>query len=321
MTAPQPEGSAISPAPRVASVQMMNWLRLFAMGLIWGSSFIAVEIAIETLPPISVAAGRISLAALLLVPLAFWLGDGLPRLGTPEGRRLWLHALGVAALSNAMPFGLLSWAQGHVTAGLAAIFMSTLPLIVLPLSHLLVPGERMTRRRTVGFLIGFCGVVVLIGPSALGDLGGGAVEMLAQIACMGAVTGYACGSIVTKLAPRTHALSFSAAAMLLASLMIVPMALIFEDPFSADASASSVLAVVYLGVLPTAFAMVLLVKVLETAGPPFLSLVNYQVPVWAMLFGAVLLGERVEPRFGLALALILVGVAISQNLLALLRRR
>jgi len=311
----------ITPAAPGASGGLVNWLRLAALGLIWGSSFIAVEIAIETLPPISVAAGRISLAALLLTPLAFWLGDGLPRLATPDGRRLWLHAFGVAALSNAMPFGLLSWAQNHVTAGLAAIFMSTLPLIVLPLSHVLVPGETMTRRRVIGFMVGFCGVVVLIGPSALGDLGGGAIEVLAQLACMGAVTGYACGSIVTKLAPRTHALSFSAAAMLLASLMIVPTALVFERPFEAQAAASSIAAVVYLGVLPTAFAMVLLVKVLESAGPPFLSLVNYQVPVWAMLFGAVLLGETVEPRFGVALALILIGVAISQNLLAILRRR
>jgi len=299
----------------------MNWVRIVALGVIWGTSFIAVEIAIRTLPPISVAAGRISLAAVLLVPLAYWLGDGLPRLGTAEGRRLWLHALGVAALSNAVPFGLLSWAQNQVTAGLAAIFMSMLPLIVLPLSHFLVPGERMTRRKTVGFVVGFCGAVVLIGPAALLDIGGGAAQALAQLACLTAVTGYACGSIVAKLAPRTHALSFSAAAMLLAAAMIVPVALIFEDPFGSGAAAFSVLAVAYLGVLPTAAAMVLLVKILETAGPPFLSLVNYQVPIWAMLFGALFLGERVEPRFGLALALILVGVAISQNLLKLLRRR
>lgn len=310
-----------APSAQASRVGLVNWTRLVALGLIWGSSFIAVEIAIETMPPITVAAGRIVLAALLLVPLAIWLGDGLPGFREAQDRRLWRSALGVAVLANAGPFALLSWAQNHVTAGLAAIFMSSLPLIVLPLSHLLIPGEAMTRRKTFGFMVGFGGVVILIGPAALLDLGGGGVGLLAQLACMGAVTGYALGSIVTKLAPRAHALSFSAAAMLLAALMIAPAALIFERPFDAAASTASLAAVVYLGVLPTALAMVLLVKVLELAGPPFLSLVNYQVPVWAMLFGAALLGETVEPRFGLALALILLGVAISQNLIALFRRK
>lgn len=304
-----------------ASPALANWIRLISLGLIWGSSFIAVEIAIETLPPLTVAAGRITLAAILLVPLAIFLGDGLPGLRTRVDRRLWLFATFVAASGNALPFAMLSWGQNYVTAGLAAIFMSSLPLIVLPLSHFLIPGEGMTRRRITGFTIGFCAVVILIGPAVLLDIGGGAIEVLAQLACLGAVTCYALASIGTKLAPKIHALSFSAAAMSLAALMIAPAALLFERPFEAQASAASILAVVYLGVLPTALAMVLLVKVLENAGPPFLSLVNYQVPVWAMVFGAVLLGETIEPRFGLALALILLGVAISQNSLEILRRR
>lgn len=304
-----------------ASGGWANWLRIMALGLIWGSSFVGVEVAIRTLPPLSVAAGRIGLAALVLVPLAFVLGDGLPRLGTPEGRRAWRYALVVAISANAAPFALLSWAQNHVTAGLASIFMAAVPLIVLPLSHLLVPGERMSRRRTIGFVVGFAGVVVLIGPAVLLDLGGGPLQMLAQLACLCAATGYSIGSVSTKLAPRTHALSFSASAMTLAALIIVPTALIVERPFEAEVSAASIAAVIALGLFPTALAMVILVKVLETAGPPFLSLVNYQVPVWAMVIGATFLGERIEPRFGLALALILVGVAISQNLPALFRRR
>ena len=298
---------------------LMNWVRLLSLGLIWGSAFICVEIAIETLPPLTVAAGRITLAAILLTPLAFWLGDGLPGFSSVEGRRFWKYAAVVAFTANAAPFALLSWAQNHVTGGLAGIFMSAVPLILLPLSHVMVPGETLTRRRVTGFLIGFAGVVILIGPAALLDLGGGTVEVIAQIACLGAATGYAVGSVATKLAPRTHVMTFSAAAMLLATVMIVPAALIFEQPFQTTPSMESVLAVIALGLFPTAFALILLVKVLETAGPPFLGLVNYQVPIWAVVIGAVALGEDVHPRFGLALALILIGVAISQNLLGLLR--
>ncbi len=311
----------MSDTAQITSAEWINWARVGALGLIWGSSFVGVEVAIETLPPISVAAARITIAALVLIPLAYWRGEGLPSFSNVSGRRIWLFALIVAATANAIPFALLSWAQNHVTAGLAAIFMSALPLIVLPLSHVLVPEELMTRRRVVGFLVGFVGVVVLIGPAVLLDLGGGGIEILAQLACLTAATGYAIGSVATKLAPRVHAISFSAAAMTLAVLMVVPAALIFERPFETNPSTASLTAVVALGLIPTALAMVILVKVLEAAGPPFLSLVNYQVPVWAMMIGALFLGEAVEPRFGLALALILIGVAISQNLLAILRKR
>ena len=190
--------------------------------------------------------------------------------------------------------------------------MAVVPLFVLPLAHFLVPGESMTlRRRSVGFLTGFAGVLVLIGLDALTSAGTD-FESLARLACVGAALCYAIGAIVTRLAPSVNMLSLSAAALICATAMIVPFALVQEGVPSIP-SAQPLLAILYLGLLPTALAQVLLVQIARSAGPAFLSTVNYQVPVWSVLFGAVLLNEALPPQLFAALALVLGGLLLSRT--------
>lgn len=308
-------------------VDWIAWAMLASLGLIWGGSFTAVSYAVQELPPLSVAAGRLLVAALVLVPAAFLIGPGgrgpgLPSLSDPVGRRIWAHAAGVAFATNAAPFSLLAWAQTHVTSGLAGVMMAALPLVVLPLSAAFVPGDRMTLGKTAGFVIGFFGVVLLIGVGALGELGqGGDIVVLAQVACLLATCGYATGSVITKLSPPVHAVSFGAAALGLAALMQLPVALIVEAPFAAPWTPGAMLAIVFLGLLPTALAIVILFALVRRTRPSFVGLVNYQVPIWAMIFGALFLGEAVPDRVLPALGLILGGVAISQGALPALLRR
>lgn len=286
----------------------LNWVRLAALGVIWGGAFTLVGVALNGFAPLTLAATRLALAAMLLVPLSLRY-DGLPK-----GRRVWLFALGVALFSNALPYTLLSWAQTHIPSAVAGILMAAMPLIALPMSHLLVPGERMTMRGALGLAIGFVGVVILIGPAALLRFGGGGWQVLAQLACLVVTVCYVSGSIVIKRAPPAHPVGFAAAAMLLAAAMSVPVALAVEGVPRVWPDGTSLLATVALTVGPTVIALLILLRILETAGPTFVSLVNYQVPVWAAVFGAVFLGEQISPRLGIALVLILFGVAIAQNL-------
>ncbi|MEL6979644.1 MAG: DMT family transporter [Pseudomonadota bacterium] len=300
-------------APAPTGGDLLSWALLMALGLIWGGSFTLVGFAVDSLPPLTVAATRLIIGAAALIPLAFWLGDGLPWIGDAYGRAFWLSALGVAFAANAAPFALLSWALTITPSGLGGVFMATVPLIVLPLAARFTPGEPMTLRRTLGFLIGFAGVVALIGVDALGDLGGGGWEILAQLACLAVACGYAVGSILTKRAPPSHSLSFGAAAIGLAALMLIPPTLALEQPFAAPWSLESAVAVLFLGLLPTALAAVLLFIVVRRRGPGFLSLVNYLVPLWALGFGVALLGEAMPAQTPIALGLILAGVFIAQS--------
>ena len=287
----------------------LDWLSLIVLGLIWGASFLGVSVALEGFGPITVAACRIILGALALIAAAYLSGVGLPSATTPTGKRIWLHCFGFAIFTNALPFSLLSWAQLHVTSGFAGITMAVVPLFVLPLAQVVLK-EAMTPRKVLGFLMGFAGVLVLIGPSALGGMGS-ATENIARFACVSASLCYAIGTMITRTAPAGPLLSYSAGGLLLGALMIIPVAL-FTEGMPTMAPAPQLLAIVYLGIFPTAVATILLVKVINSAGPTFMSLVNYQVPLWAVLFGIVFLGETLPPTFATALLLILAGLAIAQ---------
>ena len=286
---------------------LRNWIYLLLLSVIWGASFMGVSLALEGFGPFTVAAIRITMGAILLTGLALAMGIGLP---DPTQRRLWLHIAGMGLFSNAIPFFLLSWGQQHVTSGFAGITMAVVPLLVLPLAHLFVPGEALTPRKALGFAIGFIGVGVLIGPGALAR-SGAALEFWAQLACIGAAGCYAIGSIFTRLAPKSDQIAFSAGGLLVATAAILPVTLIAEGTPTLPAS-TALWAVIYLGVFPTALATILLVKVVQSAGPSFMSIVNYLVPVWSVLFGTVLLAEALPSSFLGALALILAGLAISR---------
>lgn len=296
--------SACAPTPS-------NWALLGLLGLIWGASFMMIEIALTGFGPLTVAALRICVAATLLVGLAGATGVRLPSVPGPQARRVWAHALGMAVFSIALPFAGLAWAQEHVTSGFAGVSMATMPLMVLPLAHVFVPGETMTAHRTAGFAIGFVGAALLVSPG--GAAGGPAdvVMVFARLACVGVAISYALGAIVTRLAPPTPHVAISAAALLLAAVLAAPLALAVEG-LPGPAPAAAWAAALYLGVVPTALATLMLVRLARTAGPSFLSLVNYQVPVWALMISVVALGEPLPPQFAAALALILAELAVSQ---------
>ena len=152
--------------------------------------------------------------------------------------------------------------------------------------------------------------MVLIGPGAFTSTGKD-LESLARLACLGAAGGYAIGSIATRLSPEVDRLALSALVLTLAAGMILPLALVVEGWPSA-LNTKSLLALLYLGVLPTGVAQVLLVQVNREAGPSFFSLVNYMVPVWSVILGALVLGEALPPSLLAAMTLILVGVGMSQ---------
>jgi drug/metabolite transporter (DMT)-like permease len=303
----------MNPTPR-------DWVLLFCLGVIWGAAFMSTKLATADFAPLTIAGVRLGVAAITL-PTVMWLrGERFPGIAAPRERKFWLAALAVAFLANALPFTTLSWAQRHIDSGLAGVLMTTMPLMILPLGHFFVPGERITLHRLVGLLLGFAGVSVLIGPDALLSIGsGGSLELLAQVSCFLTAFGYASGSIISKRAPQLGPLRFGAASLILAAPMTIPLALAFESPLAVAPSAAGLAAVLYLGLVPTALATVMLLTLIDSAGPGFLSLVNYLVPLWAVVFGVTFLGETLSPRLGVALVLILLGLTVAQSRLGLRR--
>ncbi|UWQ17246.1 DMT family transporter [Jannaschia sp. M317] len=285
---------------------LSNWVSVIALGLIWGGTFMVVAIALRGYGPVTVAAARTTLGALALLSLVCVLRRPLP--APSSALAGFVVTLGV--LTTALPFVLLSWGQQYVPSAFAGLSMAVLPLFVLPLAHVFVPGDRMTWRKSSGFALGLTGALVLLGPGifAAGD---GDLAALGRIACVAASISYAVGSILTRRCPPIDGMWLGALTLLVGAVILVPTMLLTEGVPGA-AAPGVMLAIVFLGLVPTAFAAYLRVSVIRSAGPSFMTLVNYQVPVWAMIFGTAVLSEVLPSRFYLALALIATGLFVSQ---------
>ncbi|MDF1726361.1 MAG: DMT family transporter [Sulfitobacter sp.] len=292
-------------APRITA---QSWLMIATLAFVWGGTFLVTEVALTGMGPFWIAASRVGLAALVLTLL--WGLRGWHLFEASASGADWLSIGIIGAISSTLPFALLAWGQQYVTAGFAGVSMASVALILLPLAHLFVPGERLTTRRGIGFLVGFVGVVVLIGGGAF-ESSGAAREGVGRLACIGAASCYAVSSILMRRLPPVDPIGLATILLIVGAFCSIPLAFAVEAlPPMPTPELWGVL--LFLGLVPTAAAAFLRVLVVRSAGPVFMSLVNYQVPVWSVLLGALILSEPLPPSLLGAMALILCGVAISQ---------
>ncbi|KAJ54221.1 membrane protein [Actibacterium mucosum KCTC 23349] len=284
--------------------RLSDWMSIITLGVIWGGTFMVVTIALQGYGPLTVACARTTFGAIGLLALMRILHRPMPN----PAPGLWPLIVASGLLSTAVPFVLLSWGQQHVPSAFAGVSMASVPIFVLPLAHFFA-GERLNLRKSVGVALGFSGALLLIGPGLL-LLGRGA-EPLAQLACVGAALCYAVSSIVTRRCPPVDPITLAALSLTIGAAALWPLMLVFEGVPAWSGTVPGV-AIILLGLVPTAFATLLRVSVIRAAGPGFMTLVNYQVPAWSMVFGALILSEALPGRFFVALALILTGLVISQ---------
>lgn len=277
---------------------------LLSLATLWSSSFGLIKVAVETVPPATVAAGRLALAALLIAAVARLRGEGPPPV---PGLGMQFALLGL--FGNALPFALIGWGELTIDSGLAAILMAVMPLATLLLAHLFTSDERMNGPRIAGVVLGFAGVLVLIGPTALRGLGDRA---LAQSAVAAGAVCYAIAAIIAKrLPPMPHSVS-GAGTMVAAAIWAVPASLALDRPWTLAPSLESAVSVVLLGLFPTALAILIYFALLRRTGATFIALNNYLIPSLGVLWGILFLGEEPSPRAFLALAIILAGIAVTR---------
>lgn len=283
---------------------LANWLSIAALGLIWGATFMVVAIALEGYGPLTVACARTTLGAAALLLLMWALGRPMPAFtGQMKG-----YLIAIGLLNTALPFALLSWGQQFVPSAFAGISMAALPLFVLPLAHFFT-DEKMMLRSALGVTMGFIGAIVLIGPGVL-KIGTG-MEPLGQLACIAASISYAISSIMTRRCPPIDPITMAALLLTVGTAALIPAMLIFEGvPTLGDTRPT--VAIILLGFIPTAMAALIRVATIRSAGAIFMTLVNYQVPLWSMVFGVIVLNEVLPLRFFAALGLIMLGLMISQ---------
>ena len=277
---------------------------LLLLALTWGSSFFFIKQAVETLPPLSLAVGRIAIGATMLLVIAYAKGQA-----TPRGLGLWSRMIFLGVIGNSLPFFLIAWGEQYTPSNLAAILMATIPSFVIVLAHFFTHDEPLTLGKALGAVLGFAGVVTLIGVDALQGLGD---VVIGQIAILCGAFSYSLYGINAKRLPPLGS-EMLVGMILLAGLMpLIPVWLAIDRPWTLAPDAGAWFSVAWLGLLSTGGGNLLFFLLLRRVGAGFGSFNNYLVPLMGVGWGFALAGERPSWNALAALILILTGLAFAR---------
>lgn len=299
----QGQPTAIAPAIQQA-MGPREWAMLLLLSLVWGGSFFFIEVAVTELPTLTIVFCRVLLAAIALWGLILLTGRPVPRMA-----KVWGAFLAMGLLNNVIPFALIVWGQKSIASGLASILNASTPLFTILVAGLLLSDERLSLRKGIGVVIGFAGVVIMIGGDALLGIGQG---ILAQLAVLGAALSYAFAGVFGRRfkALGVEPVMTAAGQVSASSVMLLPMVWLFDAPQSLSLpSMGAIWALVALALVSTAFAYILYFQILERAGATNLLLVTFLIPVSAILLGALALDERLAPVHFVGMGLIGCGLA------------
>ncbi|HDY83868.1 MAG TPA: DMT family transporter [Halieaceae bacterium] len=286
--------------------RLIHWSMLGFLSMAWGFAFYLIAVGLESFSPLTVVNIRLIIGATTLYVIMCWQGYSLP----PPGR-WWVRFAVLAVTGNLIPFTLISWGETRISSAQTGLLMALMPISTMVLAHFFVHDDTLTPRRLAGVVIGFMGVVVLVGGDALAGMGGG--TLIAQIAVLIATVAYAVNAVYTKRIPAINTLVVATGSLIIGALMLLPFTLYIDQPVLPDASMSSLVATGLLGVVSTGLATWVYFRVVTDCGPAFLSIINYIIPAIALAAGVIFLGESVVPSQFLGLIFVLIGIAMTQN--------
>ena len=279
--------------------------RLLLLGAVWGSVFIFISVALNDFGPVSIATWRVSLGALVLLVITL-----LSRQHFPRGLQNWRIIILVGCLNSAIPFFLISWGQQFISSAETAILLAMGTFCSLILSHFTSKDERINFSRAAGVSVGFLGVLILViwdlVESGLGNLAG-------QLAVIVAGCSYAISSVISRRITHLPMIPTSAATMLSACVYMIPLAFILENPLPQDVATSSVIALLYMGVVATAFGMTMRFFIIRANGAVFMALVGYLVPLFGVIWSSLYFTDEINLQTFCALIFIMAGIAITRR--------
>ena len=290
---------------------LIDWTRLVALAALWGCSYLFIEIALVSASPVTIVFCRIVIAAACLVGYCAFTGIRTQLTGA-----LVVSFFVMGILNNVVPFNLIAWGQTHITGGVASIFNATTPLFTVIVAHLWPGGERATPARIAGVVVGFVGVVVLIGFGNLGDIGR---ELPGQAAMLLAAISYALSALYGRRLANVPPMVAAAGMLTASSLMMLPITFVLHTPFEPMPTMGSFAAIIGLAVASSAIAYIIFFRLIGTIGSNVM-LVTFIMPVIALASGAAILGEVVELRHLGGLALIFCGLALVDGRVVTLLR-
>lgn len=281
---------------------------LIVLALLWGPTFLFVKVAVVEIPPLTLVAARVSLAAVTLYVILKVQGRTLPRFGAT-----WKHFAVAGLLFNALPYLLLSWGQQYIDSALAAMLIGTNPIFTMILAHLFMANDQFTPAKGSGVVLAFGGLLLLLAPALLE---GAQATTWGLLAATGAAACYAIATVYGKIHLRgLPPLVGPTAQLIMASIYLLPLSLLIEQPYALPMPSWPALSSMLLLAIPsTALAFIIYYRAQEIASPTSLSMITYMVPVVAMVLGVVVLDEQLGWNAYLGFGLIIAGLMIVNGL-------
>jgi len=282
-----------------------DYIVLFALGALWGSSFGAIKIALHGVTPLTVMSVRILLAGAALLLLI-----QVRKTPFPRGIQNWIKIGWMALFGTLIPFFLVPWGQLQIDSSLAAILMAVNPLFALTLGHFFSDHESFTLRQLLAMLVGFSGILLVFGENAISSING---NIWAQLAVIGAGFCYTISGVIVSRVRGASADSVSASIFICSSVIVFPLWMILEQPWSLHFETESLLALTHLGLVSTGMAFLMRYYIILRAGAVFLSYVAFIIPMFGILFGILFLEETISVNTMGAVVLILSGVFLGRK--------
>ncbi len=284
---------------------VVDFAMLGLLALLWGSSYTLIAVAVRDIPPLTLIAARVSIAAGLLLAVLHWRRERLPR-----DARTWRMLLLQAFFNSIGAWTILAWGQQHVDSGLASVLNSTSPIFVFLFVAVLSRDGKPNGIKAIGAFLGFAGVVMIVGVDALAGLG---AQVAGQLAVLAGAVLYARAAIYGRKLNRISALAAAAGTMLWATVFLVPASLILEQPWTLRPTPIALAATLALAVFCTGLALLLYFRLVRTLGSLGVASQSYLRAGVGVVLGTLVLGERIGTVMGIGLACILLGV-VAMNL-------
>ena len=286
-----------------------NWILLMLLSAIWGGAFTLNKFALEAYSPEVLVTGRLLIASIVLLGFVLIV---FKKINIDLSN--WRYYFFMSIVGIVAPFLLISYGQIGINSSLAGILMSTMPISTLILSHFFLDDENMTKKKLIGFLVAFTGIIILIMPDK-NIIENNIIDGIhSELMVIGGAILYSFAAVYGKRFKITNPLNASTGVILYsAAIMSIYIMLNIDLAPHSYGDYKHIMAMVVLGVFCTAIATIIYFQILQSSGATFISIMNYLIPVWAILFGVIFFNEDVSWNYLIGLIIVILGIQISQT--------
>ena len=279
--------------------KLIDYLLLIFLALIWSSAFFNIKIATDSFGPITIAFLRVFLASIPLLLLCYF-----KKIKIEAFSKEWYWFALIGFINLVVPFFLIAYGVKSVQSNLAAILMSSGPLTSTILGHFFTKHDKFNFVKTIGVLIGFSGIIYLFSDNILINEN----NFLSALLILAGATGYVIGGVLTLKISSKRNENVTTSICIWASIILLPLALVFEQPWTLDPNIKSTISLAYLGIVCTGLAWLLRFRILKNNGLIFQSQVSYLIPIFAIILGYIFLGELITSKVIVSLTAVIIGI-------------